>query len=118
MIKECKSCLNPGGCQARDFDSQIADDTLAFIICTVLALDKYETLGEIFRQRAEELFELTLWRRILPIIRKLLETLAEITGLTPDEMMEAMLENKETAKAYAIIMDALSTEKELRQMTA
>ncbi|MDR1501139.1 MAG: hypothetical protein LBT43_01615 [Prevotella sp.] len=54
------------------------------------------------------MFELTLWRRIFSIIRKLLEALAEITGLIPEEMIEAMLENKETAKAYAIIIDALA----------
>jgi hypothetical protein len=103
-------------------DAQIGDTTLAFITYTTLALDKrfgeYETIGEIFNQRRKDLFELTLWRRILPIIGKLLEALAEITGLTPEEMMEAMLENKDTAKAYAIIIDALAIEKDLGWMTA
>jgi hypothetical protein len=45
-------------------------------------------------------------------------TSAEITGFAPGEIIEAMLENKETAKAYAIIIDVLSIEKDLGQMTA
>lgn len=52
MYRECKQYLRLGKCQSNDFNAQIADATLAFMIYTMLSLKKrlceYETFGEFF----------------------------------------------------------------------
>ena len=49
LFKECKQHLNLGKCQSNDFDVQIAETTLSFMLFTMLSFHKrissYETLG-------------------------------------------------------------------------
>ena len=52
VFKECKQHLGLEDCQSRDFDSQIADITLCFLIHAILTLEKrindYESFGGMF----------------------------------------------------------------------
>ena len=111
MYKECKQYLGLGGCQSLDFDAQIADCTLAFITYTVLALGKrfyeYETMGAIFREKRNELFYLTLWQRILPVIAKLLEQFAYLLNRSLDELLEIVFNDTEAFDKFSVILNAI-----------
>jgi hypothetical protein len=100
-----------GGTQSRDFDAQIADATLCFITHIVLALDKrfseYEPMGEVFEERRAELFALTLWQRILPLIARIMESLAEMLDICSDELLRIFVQDEERAEEYEVMMEAL-----------
>ncbi|MDR1056554.1 MAG: transposase [Prevotellaceae bacterium] len=115
LNKENKQYMGLGGSQSRDFDAQIADATLCFITYIVLALDKrfsaYETMGAVFEERKAELFALTLWQRILPIIVRLMESLAEALGLYMDELIHIFIQDEARAEEYKVMLDALEKHK-------
>lgn len=117
LFHECKGFMGLGDCQCRDFNSQIADCTLAFITYTILSLNKrfseYETMGELFRDRQEELLALTLWKRILPLIEKLMKVLAELFDFSIDEMLEKIISSSKKAQQTWIILQALENQKTL-----
>lgn len=111
LFKESRQYLGLGSAQSRDFDAQVADATLCFINYIVLALDKlfseYETMGVIFEERKAELFALTLWQRVLPLVVRLMEALAEAFGLCMDEPVQIFIQDEERAKEYEVMIDAL-----------
>lgn len=111
LNKECKGYLALGKCQERNFNGQIADCTLCFITYIVLALGKrfttYETMGEMFRAEKEQLLALTLWRRLLSCMEKLLTALAESLGAEPMQMIQNLLNDEECAKQTMVLADAL-----------
>lgn len=76
LAKESKQCLRLGQYQGRDFSGQIADCTLCHMTYIVLAIDKrlndYETMETLFEEQRESLMALTLWQRLLAIIKRLL----------------------------------------------
>lgn len=111
LNKEAKQHLALGNYQGRDFDGQIADCTICFIVYIVMALEKrmsdYETMGGVFACMEEDVRALTLWRRILECIRHLLEVLCRHLGLTFDELAESIINDDNAAKDYFIIAGAL-----------
>ena len=100
-----------GQYQGRNFNGQVADCTLCFITYIVLALGKrfatYETMGEMFRAEKEQLQALTLWKRLLSCMEKLLTALAESLGAEPMQMIQELLDNKESAKQIMVMANAL-----------
>lgn len=111
LNKECKSYLRLGTYQGRNFNGQIADCTLCFITYCVLALGKrfteYETMGDLFRAEKEQMLALTLWNRVLDCIRKVLECLSQTLGITPEQMIQGLLDNENAVKELALILNAL-----------
>ncbi len=89
MFKECRQYLRLGSYQGTDFDAQIADNTLCLMTHMVLTLAKrfgeYETMGELFREQRDALLMLTLWKRILDIIERLLVALSEQLAINVHE---------------------------------
>lgn len=83
LFKECKQLLNLGKCQSNDFDAQIADTTISFIIYMMLSFHKkihcYTTLGSLFAQYKDQFIEATvfdkLWQLFLSIQLKIAESL-------------------------------------------
>lgn len=104
LYKECRQYLRFGEYQGTDFDGMIADVTLAFLTHTMLTLEKrfqaYETFGEVFRAAQISSLEKLLWERIPPMVYRLIELLADITGLGVDEIMEMILQDEEKATIY------------------
>lgn len=111
LNKECKQYLGLGTCAARDFDAQIADCTLCFLTYITMALEKrfseYETMGELFSDMEEDLMALTLWKRVLACIQRLLEVLCEHLGVTMEELGESLINDDEAASAYLAMAKAL-----------
>jgi hypothetical protein len=67
----------------------------------------YETMGGVFEERKAELFALTLWQRILPMIARLMESLAQTLGLCPDELIHIFIQGEARAEEYKVMLDAL-----------
>ena len=111
MYRECKQHLGLGKCQSNDFDAQIADCTLVFITYTMMTLRKrlndYESYGALFREMGEEIGEMTLWQRILPLVKKLLMTLCEVLGVDYLETMESIAESPERENRICAVIRAL-----------
>lgn len=111
LNKECKQYLGLGTCAARDFDAQIADCTLCFLTYTTMTLEKrfseYETMGELFSDMEEDLMALTLWKRVLACIQRLLEVLCEHLGVTMEELGESLINDDEAVSAYLTMAKAL-----------
>ena len=106
MNKETKQYLGLGGYQGCDFNGQIADATLCYLTYTVMALEKrfteYQTLGELFSEMEGDLMALTLWKRVLACIERILRILGETLGLTPQHLM-ATISDKELSKILVIV---------------
>ena len=111
LAKESKQYLGLGRYQGRDFDGQIADCTLCHMTYVVLALDKrlndYETMGALFEQQRADLMALTLWQRLLAIIKHLLEVLADMLGVTCEELSASIVRSEKMLEKYIVMAEAL-----------
>ena len=111
LAKESKQYLGLGRYQGRDFDGQIADCTLCHMTYIALALDKrlndYETMGALFEEQRADLMALTLWHRLLAIIKRLLDVLADMLGVTCEELSANIVSNEEMLKKYIVMAEAL-----------
>lgn len=111
LNKETKQYLGLGKCQARDFNAQIADATLCYMTYTVMALDKrfseYQTMGELFAAKEGDLYALTLWQRVLGCIKRLLDVLAEVVGLSVAQLVAAVMGDERIARQYEVMANAL-----------
>ena len=111
MNRETKQYLNLGAYRGRDFDGLIADCTLCYVTYNVMALEKrftgYETIGELFRKEREDLVALTLWKRVLACLKRLLEVLAEKLGLDFEELLLDITNDETSAKEYEAMAEAL-----------
>jgi arginyl-tRNA synthetase len=67
----------------------------------------YETLGELFSDMEEDIMSLTLWKRILACLQRLMTVLCERLGVTFDELAESFLYDEEAAAEYKIMAKAL-----------
>lgn len=110
LFKECRQYLGLGGYQGTDFDAQIADCTLCFMTHMVLTLGKrfgdYETLGELFREERASLLMLTLWKRILSILERLMNVLSKYLVIDVWETMAQItsaVDGSETDKILFIL---------------
>jgi len=111
LMKESKGYLGLGKYQGRDLDGQIADCTLCYMTYMVMALDKrlndYETLGELFREQRQGLMALTLWQRVLDIIRRIMTALAELIGISAEELVDNIIRDEKSLEKYYVMIDAL-----------
>ena len=91
MNKETKQYLGLGGYQGCSFNGQIADATLCYLTYTVMAVEKrfteYQTMGELFSDMEDNLMTLTLWKRVLACIERILRVLEETLGVTLQHLM-------------------------------
>lgn len=114
MYRECKQYLGLGQCQGNDFDAQIADCTLVFITYIIMSVRKrfgeYETMGVLFEKMKDELSELTLWHRILPIVEKLLKELCGLLDVDYIETMHKISSDQKQACKILRILDSLGEE--------
>lgn len=111
LNKECKGYLNLGSYQGKSLNGQIADCTLCLMTYTMLVLGKrfsdYETMEELFRTEQEQLLAITLWKRLLACIQRLLDCLAEVFGITPEQILQILASDQKTAKKLSVIISAL-----------
>lgn len=111
LNKESKQYLGLGTYQGRDFDGQVADCTLCYMTYLVMAVDKrlndYETYGALFEHQREDLMALTLWKRILDIIMRIMKALAELIGISAEELVETLIRDEKSLTKYEVMLNAL-----------
>ena len=111
LNKESKQYLGLGTYQGRDFDGQVADCTLCYMTYLVMAVDKrlndYETYGVLFEHQREDLMALTLWKRILDIIMRIMKALAELIGVSAEELVETLIRDEKSLARYEVMLNAL-----------
>ena len=109
--KATKQYLGLGGYQGCDFNGQIADATLCYLTYTVMALEKrfteYQTMGELFSDMEDDLMALTLWKRVLNCIERILRILGETLGLTPQHLMATISGNDKELSKILVMDEAL-----------
>lgn len=107
FFKEGKQHLGPGKCESRDFDAQIAHTSLCMMRYNIPSVakrfERYETLGELFREANADALELTVSERVWLILLQLVAKLVEILGVDPEMLMEKLIaENGELMKLINI----------------
>jgi len=102
VFKECKQYLNLGKCQSNDFNAQIAETTISFMLYTMLAFHKrmhaYETMGRLFDHLKNQLLEATIAERLWLIFLELQKIMAEIFEIDIDDYFYKLI-NSEKAEA-------------------
>ena len=103
MFKECKQLLNLGKCQSNDFDAQIADSTICFIVYIMLSFHKrihsYTSLGELFAQYRDDFIEANVVEKLWHLFLTIQLTIAEIFKIDYLEMMRIIFQSPEIKKA-------------------
>ena len=99
FFKESKQYFGLGKSQAQDFDSQIADSTIAFIQLTMLTYLKrfqdYETLGGVFTNAKEFVLKYNLVERIWGMICDILRKIATQFEMSFERIMEKIYQSSE-----------------------
>ena len=72
-----------------------------------LRLNDYETMGALFEQQQANLMALTLWQRLLAIIKHLLEVLADVLGVTYEELSASIVRDEKMLEKYIVMAEAL-----------
>lgn len=96
---ECKSLLNLGKCQCRDFGSQIASISLNMLQYNLLSyvkrFESYETIGGLFKELTAQTVELSITEKIWGLIQEIVSTVADLFSTDFDELMTCIInENK------------------------
>ena len=109
--KETKEHLGLGSYMGCDFNGQIANATLCYLTNTVMALEKrfteYQTMGELFSDMEGDLMVLTLWKRVLTCIERILRILGETLGITPQHLMATISGNDKEMSKILLMAEAL-----------
>ena len=98
VFKEMKGLLGFGKCQARNFSSQLAHTSIVIlqynILSAVKRFEAYETLGKLFESVMEDSLELTLSERIWGVLQNFIATIAEMFGLTDEDVFQGLASKK------------------------
>lgn len=103
---ECKSLLNIGKCQGRDFSEQIAAMSIAMIQYNVLAFVKrfeaYETIRGLFREASAQTLELSIAERLWLMIIEIKQSICDVIDINHEQLIEAIIKgNERIATLYA-----------------
>ncbi len=99
VFKEAKGLLGLGKCQANNFASQIAATSLTALQYNILSLVKrftaYETMGKLFETVSRDSLELSVTDRIWGALQEIVIAIAELFGLTDEDIYEAIINKSE-----------------------
>ena len=99
IFKESKGLLGLGKCQANNFASQIAATSITALQYNILSIVKrfaaYETIGKLFNYVAKDSLELSITERIWGSLQEVVIAIANIFGLTDDDIYDAIINKSE-----------------------
>ena len=76
-----------------------------------MALEKrcteYQTMDELFSDMEGDLMALTLWKRVLACIERILRILGETLGVTPQHLMATINDNNKAMSKILVMAEAL-----------
>ena len=89
---------------------------------TVMALEKrctkHQTMVELFSDIEDDFIALTLWKRGLACIERILRILGEVLGMTPQHLMATISGNNKAMYKIFVMAEALEKWDELYGHTA
>ncbi|MFA5816966.1 MAG: transposase, partial [Bacteroidales bacterium] len=95
-FKEAKRFFGLNDCHSRDFDALIAHTSVALIaynmFSTAKRLNSYETLGDLFREVAGQMTELTLSERIWSVILELLKFVSNLFDIDFASLIQSLMQ--------------------------
>lgn len=95
IFKESKGLLGLGKCQSANFAAQIASTSIVALQYNILSAVKrfidYETIGELFRQVAQDSHELTISERIWQAILELVAAITKVFSIDDEEVLDALV---------------------------
>lgn len=95
-FKETKQFFGLNDCHSRDFDALIAHTSVSLIaynmFSTAKRLNNYETLGDLFREVASQMTELSLSERIWAVIEELLKFVEEYMGINIESFVQSLMQ--------------------------
>ena len=82
---------------------------LPYIYCHALEkrFTEYQTMGELFSDMEDDLMALTLWKRVLACIERILRILGETLGITPQHLMATISGNDKELSKILVMAEAL-----------
>ena len=102
VFKEAKGLLGLGKCQANNFASPIAATSLTALQYNILSIVKrfaaYETMGELFEKASKDSLELSIVERIWGALQELIIAIANLFGLTDEDIYDAMINRSDEMK--------------------
>ncbi|MCF6183823.1 MAG: transposase [Bacteroidales bacterium] len=109
FFKESKQLLNLGKSQSNDFDGQIADITINMIQYIFLAvrnkIDKYESLGTLFRNTKADILERTLHERLIALLIAIVKKIVTVfEQLDEEEIIEKLINDATTFEMFRSIL--------------
>jgi hypothetical protein len=110
---ECKSLLNLGKCQCRDFGSQIASISLNVLQYNLLSyvkrFESYETIGGLFKEMTAQTIELSITEKIWGLIQEIVSTIAELFSTDFDELLTNIINENKQLNAMMRVVQKLQT---------
>jgi hypothetical protein len=101
---EMKQLFHLIGCYSRDFDAQITHVSVAMIaykmFSTAKRLNNYETLGDLFREVANQMAELTLSERIWAIIEESLQLVADFIDVDFASLIQSLMQKADQESKF------------------
>ena len=64
-------------------------------------------MGALFEEQRESLMALTLWKRLLAIIKRLLEVLADMLGVSYEDLSASIVRDEKKLSRYIVLAEAL-----------
>jgi len=95
-FKEVRQFFGMDDCHSRDFDALIARTSVSMIAYNMFSIAKrlnsYETMGDLFREVAGQMTELSLSDRIWSVILELLEFVAETLEIDFASLIQSLMQ--------------------------
>jgi len=79
---------------------------------------KHQTMVELFSDIEDDFIALTLWKRVLACIERILRILGEVLGMTPQHLMATISGNNKAMYKIFVMAEALEKWDELYGHTA
>ena len=70
------------------------------------------TFGDLFRVQRDDLMALTLWKRVLDIIRRIMKALADLIGISAEELLDNIIRDEKNLGKYMVMIDALEQDED------
>ena len=81
-------------------------------------ITKHQTMVELFSDMEDDLMALTLWKRVLACIERILRILGETLGLTPQHLMATISDNDKELSKILVMAEALGKWDDVYEQTA
>ena len=67
----------------------------------------HDTFRKLSKGQRLDLMELTLWLKVLDIIRRIMNALAELIGISAEELVDNIIKDEKSLKKYYVMIEAL-----------